>query len=198
MKALHIVTVVIFLAVAFVNFLALAQSAPVTIAIDRNAPAQRLPHFWERMVGSGRAVTALRDNYRRNLQEMHDQVGARYVRFDAIFLDELGVYVEDEKGNPVFNFSDVDQISDGRLTQGVRPFIEISLMPRKLCVRETIHPFWYKQNDAPPKDYAKWDQLIHAFAQHLLDRYGFDDLFHTTDNWLDADCIGVDQGRSSY
>ncbi len=198
MKALRVETVVIFLAVAFVNFLALPQSAPVTIAIDRNAPAQRIPHFWERMFGSGRAVTALRDNCRRNLKEVHDQVDASFVRCRAIFNEQLSVYVEDENGNPVFNFSNVDQISDGRLTQGVRPFIEISLMPRKLCVREAIHPFRYKQNVAPPKDYAKWDQLIHAFAQHLLDRYGFDDLFHTTDNWFDADCIGVDQGRSSY
>jgi len=83
-------------------------------------------------------VLALRDNYRKDLKEVHDQVGARYVRFHAIFHDEVGVYDEDEKGTPVFNFSYVDQIYDGLLAQGVRPFVEISFMPRKLAAREAI------------------------------------------------------------
>lgn len=153
-----------------------AQSTPLDITIDANAPTHPFPHFWEQTFGSGRAVLALRDDYRKDLQEVHDQVGMRYVRFHAILHDEVGVYDEDEKGNPVFNFSYVDQIYDGLLAKGVRPFVEISFMPRKLAAREAIHPFWYKQNVAPPKDYAKWDMLIHAFAQHLVDRYGIDEV----------------------
>lgn len=149
-----------------------AGGQATTISIDTTTPAKPFPHFWEEMFGSGRAVLALRDNYRKDLKEVHDQVGARYVRFHAIFHDEVGVYDEDEKGNPVFNFSYVDQIYDGLLAQGVRPCVEIGFMPRKLAAREAIHPFWYKQNVAPPKDYAKWDLLIHTFAQHLVDRYG--------------------------
>jgi xylan 1,4-beta-xylosidase len=39
-----------------------------------------------------------------------------------------------------------------------------------------LHAFWYKPSPAPPKDYAKWDALITAFAQHLLSRYGADEL----------------------
>jgi xylan 1,4-beta-xylosidase len=154
-----------------------AQAAPqATIEIDAHAPGTPLPHFWDQMFGSGRAVLSLRDNYRKDLQEVHDQVGLRYVRFHAIFHDEVGVYDEDEKGNPVLNFSYVDQIYDGLLAEGVRPFVEISFMPRKLAAREAMHPFWYKQNVSPPKDYAKWDGLIHAFAQHLVERYGIDEV----------------------
>jgi xylan 1,4-beta-xylosidase len=158
------------------NCAAWGQTTATTISIDANAPARPFPHFWEQMFGSGRAVLAMRDNYRKDLKEVHDQVGLRYVRFHAIFHDEVGVYDEDEKGNPVFNFSYVDQIYDGLLAQGVRPFVEISFMPRKLAAREAIHPFWYKQNVAPPKDYAKWDLLIHAFAQHLVERYGIEEV----------------------
>ena len=176
MKTIRTVTVVIFLAVATIGCPAWGQAAATAISIDRNAPARPFPHFWEQMFGSGRAALALRDNYRKDLKEVHDQVGARYVRFHAIFHDELGVYDEDEKGNPIFNFSYVDQIYDGLLAEGVRPFVEISFMPRKLAAREAIHPFWYKQNVAPPKDYARWDLLIHAFAQHLVERYGIDEV----------------------
>ena len=153
-----------------------AQTTAQTLTIDANAPAHPFPHFWEQFFGSGRANLALREGYRQDLRAVHDSVGLRYVRFHAIFHDENGVYDEDEKGKPIFNFSYVDQIYDGLLAQGVRPFVEISFMPKKLAAREAIHPFWYKQNVAPPKDYAKWDLLIHNFAQHLIDRYGIEEV----------------------
>jgi xylan 1,4-beta-xylosidase len=49
-------------------------------------------------------------------------------------------------------------------------------MPKKLALRQDVHPFWYKQIVAPPKDYAKWDALMRALAQHLVDRYGIDEV----------------------
>src|SRR5258706_9400648 len=100
----------------------------------------------------------------------------RYVRFHAIFHDEVGVYDEDSQGAPVYNFSYVDQIYDGLLENGVRPFVEISFMPKKLAARQDVHPFWYRQIVSPPKDYAKWDGLMHAFAAHLVERYGIDEV----------------------
>ena len=175
MRRLRDLSVVVALAATALCGRALGQAAS-TISIDANAPATPFSHFWEQMFGSGRAVLALRENYRKDLKEVHDQVGARYVRFHAIFHDEVGVYDEDEKGAPVFNFSYVDQIYDVLLAQGVRPFVEIGFMPRKLAAREALHPFWYKQNVSPPKDYAKWDELIHAFAAHLVERYGIDEV----------------------
>ncbi|MGO9433674.1 MAG: GH39 family glycosyl hydrolase [Terracidiphilus sp.] len=152
------------------------QPVPTEITIDVHAPSHPLPHFWDQMFGSGRAILALRANYLDDLKEVHDDVGMRYVRFHAIFHDEVGVYDEDKGGNPVFNFTYVDQIYDGLLARGVRPFVEISFMSYKLASKPAIHPFWYKQNVAPPEDYAKWDALIHAFAQHLVDRYGIDEV----------------------
>jgi xylan 1,4-beta-xylosidase len=150
-----------------------SQAAPTNLSIDANALATPFPHFWEQMFGSGRAVLALRDNYRQDLKEVHNRIGMRYVRFHGIFLDDVGVYDEDDKGNPVFNFSYVDQIYDGLLARGVRPFVEISFMPYKLAARRAPDQgFWDQQNDSPPKDYAKWDMLIRAFAQHLVDHYG--------------------------
>lgn len=65
-----------------------------------------------------------------------------YVRFHAIFHDEVGVYNEDDRGNPVYNFSYVDEIYDGLLERGVRPLVEISFMPRKLAFNpDALHPF---------------------------------------------------------
>jgi len=153
-----------------------AQSSPEIITIDTKAPATPFPHFWEKTFGSGRAILALRESYRNDLRAVKAATGFGYVRFHAIFHDETGVYDEDEQGHPLYNFSYIDQIYDGLLAHGVRPFVEISFMPKKLAARQDVHPFWYKQIVAPPKDYAKWDDLIRHFGQHLVERYGIEEV----------------------
>src|SRR6201987_492769 len=145
------------------------------IVVDGSAPAHPLPHFWEQMFGSGRAVLSLRDSYRHDLREVKQITGFRYVRFHAIFHDEVGAYDEDQQGKPIYNFSYVDQIYDGLLAAGVRPFVELSFMPKKLAAKEIIQSFWYKPNVSPPKNWARWDDLITQFAKHLIERYGIEE-----------------------
>lgn len=151
--------------------------AQETIDIDAQTPAKPFPHFWEQMFGSGRAILSLRESYRGDMRAVKKVADFKYVRFHAIFHDEVGVYNEDEHGNPVYNFAYVDQIYDGLLKDGVRPFVEISFMPKKLAFNpDALHPFWYKQCVSPPKNMERWDDLIRHFAQHLVDRYGIDEV----------------------
>jgi len=152
-----------------------AESAQ-SITIDAHAAGTPFPHFWEEMFGSGRANLAMRVSYRADLREVKKITDLRYVRFHAIFHDENGVYSEDAQGNPIYNWSYVDQIYDGLLAEGVRPFVEISFMPKALAAHPDYHAFWYKQIVSPPKDYTKWDALITAFARHLIERYGIDEV----------------------
>ena len=148
-----------------------------TVTIDAQAAVTPFPHFWEQMFGSGRAILTLRESYREDLRAVKKVTDFRYVRFHAILHDEVGVYNEDEHGNPVYNFAYVDQIYDGLLKNGVRPFVEISFMPKKLAFNpDALHPFWYKQNVSPPKSMERWDDLMKHFAQHLVDRYGIDEV----------------------
>jgi xylan 1,4-beta-xylosidase len=128
------------------------------------------------MFGSGRAALTLRDSYRRDLREVKQITAVEYVRFHAIFHDEMGIYDEDAQGQPIYNFSYVDQVYDGLLENGVRPFVELSFMPKKLAASPVLHSFWYKPTVAPPKDYVKWDDLVTHFARHLVDRYGIDEV----------------------
>jgi xylan 1,4-beta-xylosidase len=128
------------------------------------------------MFGSGRAVLALRESYLRDLRDVKQITDFEYVRFHAIFHDEVGIYDESSDGKPIYNFSYVDQIYDGLLANGVRPFVELSFMPNKLAAHEVLHAFWYKQDISPPKDYQKWDDLITAFVKHLVDHYGIDEV----------------------
>ena len=75
-----------------------SAQAPDVVVVDASAPSHAFPHFWEHMFGSGRAVLSLRDSYRRDLREVKQVTDFRYVRFHAVFHDEMGLYDEDEGG----------------------------------------------------------------------------------------------------
>jgi xylan 1,4-beta-xylosidase len=161
----------------FVVLLPVCWAQDQRIDIDARAPGTPFPHFWEQMFGSGRAILALRESYRADLRAVKEVTDFRYVRFHAIFHDEVGVYNEDEHGEPVYNFAYVDEIYDGLLKNGVRPAVEIGFMPKKLAFNpDALHPFWYKQNVSPPKSWERWDGLVTAFGRHLVERYGVDEV----------------------
>jgi xylan 1,4-beta-xylosidase len=182
MRIKYIFTASILLTLPSTSFRLNAQSPapssaqPEVLVVDAAAPAHPFPHFWEKMFGSGRAILSLRDGYRSDLRQVKQITGLNYVRFHAILGDEVGVYSEDPQGKPVYNFSYVDQIYDGLLANGVRPFVELSFMPNDLAASHSLQAFWYHPNVAPPKDWNRWNNLIAAFAQHLIDRYGTEEV----------------------
>jgi xylan 1,4-beta-xylosidase len=166
-----------------IAFLTLAlASTPLTaqvaesITVDAAAPTRPFPHFWEHMFGSGRAVLSLRESYRDDLRTVRGVTALGYVRFHGILDDDMGVYSEGRRGKPIYNFSYVDQVYDGLLANGVRPFVELSFMPSRLAQRNIRHSFWYHPVVSPPRDYRRWDALITALARHLVQRYGIDEV----------------------
>jgi xylan 1,4-beta-xylosidase len=153
-----------------------AQTAPEVIRVDTAAPARPFPHFWEQMFGSGHANLTMRESWRHDLRAAKAVTDFRYVRFHDIFHDHNGVYSEGKDGTPIYNWSYVDQIYDGLLAHGVRPFVELSFMPSALAASQKPHPFWYKPLPNPPRSYEKWGNLVGAFTRHLEDRYGADEV----------------------
>jgi xylan 1,4-beta-xylosidase len=166
--------IVRFSALFFIAGALIPQTQPPaeTISIDASAPTRTFPHYWDRVFGSGRAILSLRESYRDDLRALKRNTGVQYVRFHNIFHDEVGLYDTDANNLPVYNFSYIDQIYDGLLALGVKPFVELSFMPQKLALNRSPHPFWYKPLPSPPNDYNRWDAMILAFVRHLVDRYG--------------------------
>ena len=173
------------------TLLAGTQLFAQAVTIDPHAPSTAFPHFWEQTFGSGRAILSLRESYRNDLRSVKQITSFDSVRFHGIFMDEVGLYDPDRKTqNPglaaqaandasAYNFSYIDQIYDGLLANGVRPYVELSFTPKKMASDPAaLHAFWYKPNVSPPKDYALWEAMITAFAQHLLARYGADEVAH--------------------
>lgn len=168
-----------------------AQTAPgqESITVDAKASGTPFPHFWEQTFGSGRAILSLREGYRQDLRTVKQATDFKSIRFHGILMDEVGLYDPDrqtknpglaaEKANDasVYNFSYIDQIYDGLLENGVRPYVELSFTPAKMASDpKALHPFWYHPNVSPPKDYNAWDAMMRALAQHLVDRYGLDEV----------------------
>jgi xylan 1,4-beta-xylosidase len=171
---------------------AFAQNAPAPtehLFLDANAPTTPFPHFWEQTFGSGHATLALRASYRKDLRTVKEATDFKSIRFHGILDDEVGLYDPARlTKNPgqaavaandasVYNFSYVDQIYDGLLAAHVRPYVELSFMPYKMASDpHKTQSFWYHPNVSPPKSYDDWDALIRAFAQHLIARYGIDEV----------------------
>ena len=134
-------------------------------------------------------MLSLRQSYRDDVRVVKKVTDFRSVRFHGIFNDEVGLYdpdavvknpglaAEKVKDAGPYNFSYIDQIYDGLLDLGVKPFVEMSFMPKKMAADPAmLHAFWYKPNVSPPRSYADWDAMITAFAQHLVERYGIEEV----------------------
>ena len=87
-------------------------------------------------------------------------------------------YTEDPSGKPVYDWAIVDKIFDTYEQARAKPFVEIGFMPEALSVHpEPYTRHWPKPDDGigwsyPPKDYHRWADLVSAWVQHSIDRYG--------------------------
>jgi len=53
----------------------------------------------------------------------------------ALKWGSTGVYTEDENGNPIYDWTILDDIFDKMLARGVRPYAQIGFMPKALSTK---------------------------------------------------------------
>ncbi len=93
---------------------------------------------------------------------------------DAPSGEECGgnVYREEKNGNPVYDWSRINEVFDTILEVNMDPMVEFGFMPIDLTSDPDRIGNWRKANVAPPRDYAKWRTLVSETVRHLKDRYG--------------------------
>ncbi len=104
----------------------------------------------------------------------------------ALKWGSTNAYTEDEKGNPVYDWTIIDKIFDTFIERGMKPIAQIGFMPEALSTNpEPYRHFWTpgaKYDDIytgwayPPKDYKKWAELVYQWVQHSVKRYGKDEV----------------------
>ncbi len=168
-----------------------AQTFPVQITIDTEHPTGPLKPIW-RFFGADEPNYAYMKHGKELLGELgelkRDEVFFRTHNLLVTGKGEHGLkwgstnaYTEDAQGAPVYDWTIVDRIFDAYRDSGVRPYVQIGFMPQALSTRpepyrhrfpETTYDELYTGWAYPPKDYAKWEELVYQWAKHCVEKYG--------------------------
>ncbi len=146
-----------------------------TVGVDYTKSDGKLNMMFNECVGAGRAGEGLRADWQQQLAYVRRQCGFRYIRMHGLLSDDMGVYTEDDHGNPEYNFMYIDVLFDFLHRIGMKPFVELGFMPSRLASgNKTI--FWWRGNVTPPKDYDKWAALVRHLVAHCTERYGAEEV----------------------
>ena len=177
---------------AAASVLAAAETFPVTIHVDAAQPHGELKPIY-RFFGADEPNYAymkdgkklLRDIGRLGEPQAYFRAHSLLVTGDgtpALKWGSTNAYTEDAAGRPIYDWTIVDRIFDTYLERGVKPYAQIGFMPQALSVKpEPYQHEWrpgFPYNEIytgwahPPKDYAKWAELVFQWVKHCVARYG--------------------------
>lgn len=164
----------------------------VSIRVDAAKTAGGLKPIW-RFFGADEPNYAYMKNGRKLIGEL-GELAPKRVFFRAHNLltsgdgtpalkwGSTGAYSEDAEGKPVYTWTILDRIFDTYLERGVRPYAQIGFMPKDLSIKPD--PYQHKWTPRarydeiftgwayPPKDYAKWAELVFQWTRHCVEKYG--------------------------
>lgn len=156
-----------------------APSAANTVTVDLTKPAAAFPHFWKKCVGTGHMLLGTRADWQQHLLKARDELGFTGIRGHGLLDDDMSVVPQ--KGQ--YEFFNVDTVFDFLMSSGIKPVVELSFMPKALvgCApKDCNYAFGdrggYKGLQMPPKDFGDWEELIGTLAQHLVGRYGLEEV----------------------
>ncbi|WP_321373345.1 hypothetical protein [uncultured Draconibacterium sp.] len=166
-------TTIIICAIVLFSGTIVAQQ---NITINANSSGEQFDHFWSKCVGAGRANEGLRAGWLEQLEKVQQNCGFQYCRFHGLFHDDMFVVLE-EKGKIVYNWQYIDDLYDRMLDVGVKPFVELAFVPKPFAAENSKTQFWWKGNVTPGEKFnEQWYDLVQALTQHLVDRYGIDEV----------------------
>ena len=141
------------------------------IKSDINGKQGKLNRYFSKCIGAGRAAEVMRHEAYKQLCTVQEECPFEYIRFHGLFHDEMGLVNRRENGELFFNFQYVDILFDSLLDIGIRPVVELGLMPGELRSGDNT-VFWWKMYNTPPKDHGEWGEVIESLVRHVTERYG--------------------------
>src|SRR6185312_5903680 len=164
------------------------QAAPVAITVDvshRLGPYKPI-YAW---FGYDEANYTTMPGGKALLRELHDlapvpvHIRAHHLLSSgdgvaALKWSSTNVYSEDARGRPVYDFRILDSIFDEYRAAGVVPMFELGFTPKALVSGDGEYEDHYPGSStggsvhSPPRDYAKWQEMIRTITAHMVQRYG--------------------------
>ena len=165
---------------------------PVTIRVEAAQPLGELKPIW-RFFGADEPNYAYMTDGKKLIAELGELMpGSVYFRAHnlltsgdgtpALKWGSTGAYSENSLGEPVYNWTIVDRIFETYLARGVKPYVQVGFMPREMSTKpEPYQHHWTpkaKYDEVftgwayPPKDYAKWADLVFRWVTHCVAKYG--------------------------
>ena len=141
-------------------------------------------------IGTGRMGLALQKHYFEQLKLVQEKIGFEHIRGHGLYNKDMAiyhVYDPEHKGKPweinldsptlkvEYNWTYLDLVMDSYKELNIRPFIELGFMPDELA-SGTQTMFYWKGNVTPPRQYERWADLVKATLQHLISRYGLEEV----------------------
>jgi xylan 1,4-beta-xylosidase len=180
------------LACGCVSSYAQQSTAPIEIGVDASVQDGTLPRAWS-YFGYDEPNFTYSANGKKLLGELAGLSPVPvYIRTHNLLTSGDGkgslkwgstnAYTEDANGKAVYDWTVVDRIFDAYRDAGVRPLVEIGFMPEAMTTGPAPYRHSFPKGSVftgwsyPPKDYAKWGELVFHFAEHLRQRYGDDAL----------------------
>jgi len=147
------------------------------VVVDAAANGTKFSHYWSFSTCAGRVNEGLRAGWREQLLRAKKECGFGYVRMHDLFNDDMGVCFRERNGRLTYNWQYVDDVYDFLVDNEVRPFVELSFFPSAIAATNTIKQMWYRNCITPcEKSYGEWHDLVKAFTEHVVARYGIDEV----------------------
>jgi xylan 1,4-beta-xylosidase len=169
-----------------------ARPFPVALRVDASRTLGPLRPIW-RFFGADEPNYATMKDGRKLLAELGElRPNAVYFRAHNLLTSGDGTpalkwgstnaYTEDAERQPHYDWTIVDRLIDTYRERGVRPYVEIGFMPEALSTSPKPYQHEWRPGlpyseiytgwASPPKDYAKWGELVYRWVRHCVERYG--------------------------
>ena len=144
--------------------------------IDTSAQGEVKKNFWNNV--HFHPTDAVEDIWGQEiLAKFKQQNCAQYLRLYAMFED---IVTRDEEGKLVFDFSEQDRRLDIVVNMGFKVLLCFNFMPVVMAADPVnLSNKRYKDKHfcrSKPADYKEWQALCQAQTQHLVDRYGIEEI----------------------
>ncbi|MCF0054364.1 GH39 family glycosyl hydrolase [Dyadobacter sp. CY356] len=168
------------------------EAKPVSIEIDLNKEKGPIKPIWSWFGYDEPNYTYMKDGKKLLTEISQLSKVPVYVRAHSMLVTGDGVaalkwgstnaYTEDKDGKPVYNWTIVDKIFDTYIERGMKPIAQIGFMPEALSSHPQPYRHFWKPGDNyndiytgwayPPKDYAKFAELVYQWVKHSVEKYG--------------------------